>query len=266
MVEVITEEPEAAPSDAPVTGLPASSNTADSDLDALLEQFTAATNKPAEPDAPTSPDAPVQDASSNDLDALLRDLAPSEDQKRADALQGQLNDLQSQMHRERELAAFNSYADDLAKQVVQVAPHAPDGWAKLKLESFAHDPEIRLAWDTRYINPQDAARDLAHVQFTLKQLQGDPNADPKQVQELNKLAYQLNIAAQSHSILRRVNLNILKEARLLPLPLDPDASADRAAVAFAVKEASSGDIPQPPIDFSTMTNPEFYEWCRKNIK
>ena len=261
MSEAVIEKEEAAPVETPVTGLPASS-VDDRSIDDLLEEFERTTQpKPAEAEPVAHTNAPG--AGNDDLDAILRDFsAPSADQQRADALQGEIDSLRAAEYRRAELEAFDKYASDLQAQVAQVAAHVPPDYVRAKLEALAHDPEVRLAWDTRHIDPQAANRDLAEVQFSLKQLQADPNADPKQVRELNKLAYQLNVAVHSHSILRRVNLNVLKEARSLPLPYDPEASADRAAVAFAVREASSGDLPEPQVDLGKLSDVEFRKHLR----
>src|SRR5262249_49098101 len=67
-------------------------------------------------------------------------------------------------------------------------------------------------------------------------LQGNPNADPAKVRELNQLAYQLNVAANSAAILRQARNMILKEANGLKPPIDPEATADRDAIAQAIRE------------------------------
>jgi hypothetical protein len=261
----VTQEPEPAPVEAPVTGLPASSDTPADDLQSLLDEFSAKTAPPAaETDLPPDGEANQETAAPDQtFDQQLQELlGPSAEQKKLTALEGQLNELRRAEHMRAEIEAFDKYASDLARQVSEIAPHVPPDYIRVKLESLAHNEEIRLAWETRGINPADAGRDLAYVQANLRQLQGDPNVDPKQVQELNRLAYQLNIACHSAAILRRVNNNILKEARALKPPLDPDASADRAAVAFAVREASSGDLPEPQVDLGKLSDVEFRKHLR----
>jgi hypothetical protein len=156
------------------------------------------------------------------------------------------------LHRESEIKAYHDYADDLQRHVQEANPHVPDGWTKLMMDSYAHNPEIALAWDTRNIDPKAAAVDLAHVQHALNQLKGNPDADPKQVQELNKLAYQLDIAARSPAILRQCRNQILAEAKKLAPPIDPDATQARDNVAWAVKQAQRGDIPEPPTNWGRL--------------
>jgi hypothetical protein len=120
-----------------------------------------------------------------------------------------------------------------------------------------------LAWDTRNINPADASRDLAYEQHTLSQLQADPNADRGQIQQLQTLSYQLSIAAQSHSILRRLNNSILRQARSLKPPIDAEATADRDASVQAIRDGQGpAHIPDPPVNFGRMTDKEFKEYTR----
>jgi hypothetical protein len=88
-------------------------------------------------------------------------------------------------------------------------------------------------------------------------LQATPNADPKQVQELNKLAYQLNVAAHSPSILRRLKNTILTEAKNLKPPIDQDATDLRAEIAFQMKHGQGPvDIPSPPVKWGSLSAKE----------
>jgi hypothetical protein len=231
---------------APVTAqLPADvAAPADDELTQLLQEFDTATSKPADPAADQEPTAPDLDQQINEL------LGP--DPKVAE-LQGQLNTLQGQMRQQQELAEFNSFADDLQKQVAAVAPHVQDDWVRLKLESYGHDPVARLAWETRHIPAQDAARDLAHVRAWLH---ASPDADPKQIQEAKTLAYQLEVAANSAGILRQAKNQILSDARKLPLPLDPIATADRDAIAQAIRDGSTPIIPEMPVRWGSLSAKE----------
>jgi len=190
-----------------------------SETDALISEFDQKTATP-EPDNATEQGVGENGAVSNDeLDNFIASLsAPSADQQRIGQLTGELDGLKAQIRAAEELKAFNEFSDDLQKQLPS---WLPEDYARVKLESLAHDPVARLAWDTRNIDPKAAALDLAHVQFALKQLQGNPNADPAKVRELNQLAYQLNVAANSAAILRQARNMILKEANGLKPPIDP---------------------------------------------
>jgi hypothetical protein len=239
------------PTDAPVGTAPAS---ADDELTALLNEFDAATTK-----AETEPTGAlgVDNNGADNIDQQLQDmLGPSECETE---LTGQINDLRTQLHRESEIRAYHDYADDLQKHVQEANPHVPDGWTKLMMDSFAHNPEIALAWDTRNIDPKAAAVDLAHVQHALNQLKGNPGADPKQVQELNRLAYQLDICVRSPAILRQCRNQILAEAKKLKPPIDEQVTADVAGLTQYIRDGQAAHVPDPPTNWGRLSGKEFRE-------
>jgi hypothetical protein len=152
-----------------------------------------------------------------------------------------------------------------AKQVAEVAPWLPPDYADMKLRALAHDETLRLAWDVRHVNPQQAAVDLAVVTHTLKQLQADPNANPAEIKQLTTLARQLDAAMRSPAILRNARNQILAEAKKLKPPYDPEASQIRDDVAWAVRQAQHGDIPEPPVNLGQLTDAEYRNYLRKNF-
>jgi len=254
--DVVIEKPEPEtpaqlPADTPIGTAPASD-----DLDQLLADFDNATKRQAESEPASDntgqEDAPVQ-VSDSDLDKFIAELSgPSADQQRIGQLTGELDGLKAQIRAAEELKAFNEFAGDLQKQLPS---WLPEDYARVKLESLAHDPVARLAWETRSIDPKAAAVDLAHVQFALKQ-----TTDPKQVQELRKLEYQLSVAANSASILRQARNQIIKEANGLKPPIDPEATADRDAIAQAIREGQGPiNVPDPPVQWGRLSGKEFRE-------
>jgi predicted nucleic acid-binding Zn-ribbon protein len=251
-------ETAALPTDQAIGFAPAS---ADTELDQLLADFDNATSKPESDPANLEQIRSAPDASQDDaLNQQIADLL-GPDPKVAE-LQGQLNDLGSQMRAAEELKAFGEFADGIQKQLPDWLP--PD-WARTKLESMAHDPVARLAWDTRHIPPADAARDLAHVQHTLAQLQVNSNADPAKVRELNTLAYQLNIAANSPAILRRARNQIVKEANGLKPPYDPDATALYDEITAWMHGASTPVVPEKPVQWGRLSGRDFRERVLKEF-
>jgi len=262
-VEIVKEEPETAPVEAR-SQLPAQSDVW-SETDALIDEFNQKTATP-EPEPEQLPASETDAAPESELDRLLADLsAPSADQQRADGLQSQLNELQIQVHREREIAAYHAMADDLEKTVQEIAPHVPDGWTKLMMDSFAHNEEITLAFDYRGIDPKAAALDLANVQVQLRRLQADPNADRAQIQQLAQLAYRLDIAARSPAILRQCRNEILSEARKMKPPIDVEASLDRAAISQAIRDGSAPIIPEAPIRWGNLSAREGRERVKRDF-
>jgi len=256
MTDAIATERER-PEDSPSVPIEPASPPAD-DLDRLLQEFDAQTAQ-TEP-ATTLPDG---NASPDPLDALLAEYnKPSEDQLRVQELTQQVDGLQLQAHRQQELEAFNKFADDLQTQMPSWAP--PD-YARLRLESLAHDPELALAWDLRGVDKSAANLELAKVQQALIQLQQNPASDPKRVKELQQYGYRLQVAVNSAAILRKARLNILNEANKLPKPIDEDQTAWRTEIAASMRGASMPvDFKEPPPDFSGMSDAEFREYTRKN--
>jgi len=253
-MDAIEQETESAPSQLPADVAPPPS--ADDGLTELLREFEEKVAQQPEPAAD-----PVEEEAQPDLDQQIQDLI-GPDPKIAE-LNGQLSDLRTQLHQQQELKALDEFAEDLTKQL---AEWLPDGYARLKLESYAHDPVVRLAWDTRNIDPKAAAVDLAHVQHALAQLQVSGNADPAKVQQLNTLAHRLSVATQSASILRQARNQILKEAGALKPPLDPEATADRNAIAQFIRDGQGPiNIPEPKPNFGTMSDREFRDYTRKNF-
>jgi hypothetical protein len=104
------------------------------------------------------------------------------------------------------MAEFVSYADNLQQQAAAISPHVSEDWVRLKLESAAHDPEIRLAWDTRNINPADASRDLAYEQHT-------PSDAVSSVADAIRASHRLAPLTEQQKLTRRITQEIAREER-----------------------------------------------------
>jgi hypothetical protein len=168
------------------------------------------------------------------------------------------------MHRQEELKAFDDYAADLQKEMPS---HVPADYVRAKLEALAHNPEIAMAWDLRNVDRNAAKVELQKVQAALFHLQRNPTADPARLAELNAYGERLNIAVQSHAILRKATLGILTDARKLQPPIDEQATALHNDVAAAVRYASTTKVPEEGMpDFANMDDRTFAEWTRKNVK
>src|SRR5262249_41071940 len=82
---------------------------------------------------------------------------------------------------------FWSSTDANASDLQKLLPSwAPPDYARLKLESLAHDPHIALAWDLRNVDKSAANLELAKVTQAFLELQRNPAADPKRMQELRE--------------------------------------------------------------------------------
>jgi hypothetical protein len=226
------------------------------DLDSLLSEWDAKVTPQPEPATGAEnqqTDQPVDPQSWEDL------LGP--DPKVAE-LQGRVDALQTEAHRARELEAFKSFADDLQ---TQLPSFLPADYAEMKLRSMAHDPVICAAFDLRNVDKSAANLELAKVTRAFLQLQQDPAADPKRLQELRDYGTRLEIAIQSPAILRKARLDILNAANKLPKPIDEDATQVHLDVAAAVRDGGSGRgiPPEPPVQLGRLSDAEYRAYLRE---
>jgi hypothetical protein len=228
--------------------------TPDSDLDSLLAEFDAKTQSDQPPTTET------EQPRDNAIDELLAGY--SADEKRISDLQGQVDTLQMEAHRAKELDAFSEYASDIQAQLPSWLP--PD-WAETKLRSLAHDKELCLAFDLRAVDRKAANFELQKVQAALWQLQQNPQADPARVKQLNDYAYRLNVAVTAPAILRKARLDIINAAARLKPPIDEDTTAWRAEIAASMRGASMPlDFKDPPPNFGQMSDAEFRDYTKRN--
>src|SRR5262249_16675013 len=87
-------------------------------------------------------------------------------------------------------------------------------------------------------------------------------ADPKQVAQLKEHGYRLQVAINSHAILRKATLDIFNEAKKLPKPIDTDATELRAEIASLMRGASAPvDLKDPPPRLAQMSAADFRNYC-----
>jgi hypothetical protein len=233
-----------------------------SEIDALLREYDER-QKPSELPVPGTPigaddsnnnNQPEQtgqrQADDQSVEQFLQSLSGPD--PRIQELEGQVSNLQVAEYRRQELAAFDSFAADLQKQMPS---HVPPDYTRAKLEALAHNPEVALAWDLRNVDRRAAHLELAKVQVTLGRL--PEGTTPQQIVELQNYAARLNIAINSHAILRKATHGILNDARKIPLPIDEEATANREMVAQALRGASSPvDFKEPPIEWGKLSGPD----------
>jgi hypothetical protein len=135
----------------------------------------------------------------------------------------------------------------------------------MKLRALAHDQTIALAWDLRNTDRDAAKQELLKVQWELMQLQQNPTADQKRVQELQQYGARLDIAIHANAILRKARLDIINSAAKLPPPIDEEVSGWRSEIAASMRGASMPvDFKEPPSNFGSMSDAEFREFTRRN--
>jgi hypothetical protein len=274
-VEVIREEPEAAPVaeavETPVTGLPqGSSSVDDRTLDDLLAEYDAKTRQaePAASDNQLPQDGTSQDAS-GELDELLAQLSgPSPDQQRIEQLTGEIGSLRAQELERQSRADFDGFSKKLQSEL---GPNVDENFARTNLlAAYADRPELAVVWANRHVTDEQlraADREFQELEALYHQAQCISNDDPRKAQAISWLerrGYQLGLLMNSRKILNDLWRDVQKRAAKVAPPIDELATADRDAVVFAVREASSGDLPAPRINFATMSDREFAEFTRKN--
>jgi hypothetical protein len=232
---------------------------ADDGIQALLDEYDRANALQSDQTPTTEEGGQARD---NALDELIAGFDNSADKQRIDELTQQVDGYRTAEHRRSELEAFNEFSADLQ---TQLPPHAPPDYAKLKLESLAHDPVICAAWDLRNVDRKAASAELAKVTQAFLQLQANPAADQKRLQELREYGTRLEIAVQSPAILRKARNDILNAANKLPKPIDEAATQVHMEVAAAVRGASAPVTPEPPPDLSKMSDAELRRYTLENF-
>lgn len=123
----------------------------------------------------------------------------------------------------RDRADFELAVQEASKAIGD-APNVPKDYARLRIEQwakneYASNPDFQRAWDNRYTT-QDAA------QFVTRTV-------------------------------NRAIGNLKKEVQSMPAPIDPEATADRAAVAAAVRGTSTKMTEPPPPRYGDMNDADF---------
>jgi hypothetical protein len=266
-VSIIKEE------EAPVEGQPhvdvapaAPPPTDDGDVQQLLAEWDARERPSELPSEPSTlgqtsqaPD-PAQDTAVEDFLASLNG-----NDQRVTQLQGEIDSLKAAQHRRSEQEALGQYADALQKEVVGYAPHVEPDWAQTQLMAVAlQNPDVVAAFDLRHTNKAWANTELTLVENELAQLQRTPGADPARIQQLTNYGMRLGLALNSQTILRNVGRHILKKAKALKPPVDPDLTADHFAVVAAVREGRGQiDFREPPPKLGNMTENEFRQYTKQ---
>jgi hypothetical protein len=259
---LIEREPESAPSELPASAdAPAPAD----DLDSLLQEYENATGQaePTASDSPVQEDAPAQDES---VDSFLDSL--NKDARRVTELEGEIGSLRAAELDRQSRADFEGFSKKLQ---AALGPNVDENFARTNLLALAaENPALEAAW--RYRNLSDADRRSADLEFQrlellYHQMQQAPD-DPRKaaaMAQMERRGQELGLMMNAHKILNNTWREVQKRAAKVLPPIDELVSADHAAVAFAVREASSGDIPEPKPNFGIMSDREFRDYTRKHF-
>lgn len=289
MAEVAAKQREDdAAADSPVAApvaAPASTPAAppEDETDRALREFEAAISKPDQQpaDQPGAQPATGAAAPQDELDKLLDELSrpgqfdnslftPRTSDPQQAAEQQQLATLQNENAQLRgaiQAAADRQDFDKLTSELQgRLPPHLPDDYARTQLIAMsAEKPELVAAFDYRNVNRQAVNQELTRVEQVLAQLQRNPNgADPQQIAQLTQYGFKLGVMLNSREILRRAVREVERRGRSFH-QIDEIASADHAAVVFAMRGTSGKIQPEPPPNFGQMSDKEFNRWTRNNL-
>jgi hypothetical protein len=222
------------------------------DVEQLLAEFDR---------AQTSAGTPVQDDAFADL---LRDPA---DQQRIGELSGELESLRSAEFQRAEREAFDEYSAQLQSKLPEHLP--PDYARNSLLSAAAQDPNLSAAWQYRGITEEQrrqADREFRDLERLHGQIQRAPDDGRKAsaLAQIENAGRQLGLMLNSKEILRRLERDIQHRAASFH-PVDPDATADYAAVAAAVRDGGGKVSPEPPPNLGSLTDNELRNYTKKNF-
>jgi hypothetical protein len=131
------------------------------------------------------------------------------------------------------------------------------------------EPAFRVIQTTTTEQRQQAAAEYQRLEATYRSVERTPNS-PKRtqaLQELNRRGQEIWLQASADNIVRTAIRDVRGAARKEPKPIDEEATADRAAVAQAIRESGSGKVPpaEPPIQWGRLSENEFRNLTREKF-
>jgi hypothetical protein len=142
----------------------------------------------------------------------------------------------------------------------------PDDYAELLIRKMAdEDPRLDVAWKARNVDPVACRVEFDRVQGLLRQAKANPSlASPQEIASAEQWLWQLQVAIHARTILRQTEEAVVKKARSRP-KIDEQVSADRMAVANAVRGASGKVGEEPAPNFGQLSDAELKDYTRKNF-
>jgi hypothetical protein len=229
-------------------------------LDALLAEYDEGTKAP--PEQPQQNNVAERNIISDPLAEQRLDSALSGIDREIEA---KARGFYEQERHKAELAqAFEGHVAGIQAKLPE---YIPESFARDSLIAMAtSDPRLEVAFRAASmgVNRPQIMAELDRVNFAIQHASRNPTADPNVIPQLQQMAHELSIAFHAHTILRQAEAEIVKRANARP-PIDPDLTADRAAVIASLKGASQPfDAKEPAPRFSTMGEAEFRNFTRSN--
>jgi hypothetical protein len=232
----------------------------DDDIIALLEQDAA--RQQQEQDFQAAQQRFAADSARAATDIAQRDRQNAELQQTVGQLQQAIQQEVWRQHQQRSAADFEKLISSEQAKLADVAGIDDDHAKRWMLSEAAQDPELQRAWEAKYYTPpgpveraniasqiqqwgegqaklalqlpDPRARVLAqqNIEASMRQMWSQAFPDPA--------TYRANAARYVNKALERMHRDARKPR------IDPDATADRFAVAQAVRGASTNKIPAEP--------------------
>jgi hypothetical protein len=184
---------------------------------------------------------------------------PTADQQRITSLEGELNSVRAAELDRQSRQDFEGFSKKLQ---AECGVNVPDDFARTALLAAAMErPELQIAWQHRHITDEQlraADAEFRQLESLYNRVLAAPD-DPRKQQALAQMyqrGQELGLMMNSRKILNNVWRDVQKRASKVAPPIDELATADRDAVAFAVREAHSGDIPEPPVQWGNLSAAE----------
>jgi hypothetical protein len=265
MSETVEQRDEAIPAEpSPFDPAPIETPTPADNLDALLNEYASAVKGDADKPLIDAEPPPAADAQDDPVAAILRDMDTNG--KRVAELESELTGVRAEMHRKAEIEAFDKFSSKLQ---AECGPNVPEDYARTQLLAMAaQDQNLQAAWHYRNLTDADRrAADLALKQLEdlYQRAQQAPN-DPRKAAALAALerrGWELGFALNARAILNKAWRDVAHRARAVKPPIDADATADRNAVAAAVRDAHGKVEPSRPPDLSNASNKELNDYTKQ---
>jgi hypothetical protein len=199
------------------------------------------------------------------IDALARgDIEKDRDGWKGAAEQSHamLNEVVRQVNLARERSDFDAFVRSSQERL---PGNMPAGYAERWMTAEGmRNQELADAWDHRHVGEERAKAEIGLAQnFIERELAGGA---PRlaEIEQAKKWMVTMGAAMASKQILADAQRRMIKEANEIR-EFDPDATADRAAIAHYMRSASQGKVAaEPPPAFGQMSESEFKRHTREN--
>jgi hypothetical protein len=266
-MDIIEEgKPDTVPTELPADSPSVLSADSWDEVQSLLDDFD---RKTAAVDSPSEPTADNQETAPSDFDKQINDLIGYDpaDRQRIEQLTGEIGSLRAAELDRQSRQDFEGFARKLQ---ADCGPNVDESFARTNLlAALAERPELAVVWQHRHVTDEQlraAERELQQLEVLHMRAQQAPD-DPRKAQTLawmEQRGYQLGLMLNSRKILNDVWRDVQKRASKVLPAIDADATQIHDDVAWAVRQARTGDLPEPPVNLGQLSDAEFRNFTRKN--